>query len=56
MHGTIPDCRCKMNFSDSVAFVVQFTITIKRLERGIACNNNAQTTTVTNRISDFFYY
>ena len=44
--GIIPDCRCKLNFSDNVEYVLQFTITIKRLEYGITFNNNTQNITV----------
>ena len=49
--GIIPDYSCKINFSDNVENVLQFTITIKRLEYGITFNNNAQNTTVLSFVS-----
>ena len=48
--GIVPDSRCKMNFSDNVEYVFQFTI-IKRLEYGITFNNNAQNITVLSFVS-----
>ena len=44
--GIIPGYSCKVNFSNNVEYVLQFTITIKRLEYRITFNNNAQNITV----------
>ena len=47
----MPDSTCKMNFSNNVEYVFQFTITIKRHEYGITFNNNAQNITVLSFVS-----
>ena len=49
--GIIPGYSCKVNFSNNVEYVLQFTITIKRLEYGITFNNNAKNITVVSFVS-----
>ena len=51
MFGVIPYYSCEINFSKNVEYVLQFTITVKRLEYGIRFNNNAQNITVLSFVS-----